>query len=94
MQQHGEVEDPEQIATRSANLIRSLADHPQSHVLQHRQHIGEVNGLGAMEQLEPYPTIILLLLRAVEQHAQRLGFAQVIKRHDVGHGRASSTSSL
>ena len=39
VQQHGEVEDPEQIAPRCANLIRGLADHPQSHVLQHRQHV-------------------------------------------------------
>ncbi len=88
MQQHGEVEDPEQFTRWSAHLIGSLANDTQPHVLQHRQHVGEVDRFGAVEQLEAYPAIVLLFLSAVEQHAEWLGFAQIVQRHDVGHGRA------
>ncbi len=86
MQQHGEVEDPEDVARRGAHLIRGFADDPQPHVFQHGQDVGEVDGFGAVEQLEADPAIVLLLLGTVEQHAKRIGLAQVVQLHDVGHG--------
>ncbi|MNG72860.1 hypothetical protein D3C79_312940 [compost metagenome] len=87
-QQHGEVEDPEDLATRGAHLIGRLTDDAQPHVFQHGQDVGEVDGFGAVEQLETHPAIVLFFLGTVEQHAQRLGFTQAIEGHDVGHGRA------
>ena len=76
---------PKTPGARGDELVGLLVDHPQPHVLEHRQDVGQGNGVVLAGQLQAQEAQAVLE-RAVERHGE-IGLAarQLVDPIDVGH---------
>ncbi len=79
---------PEALAARGDELVGLLLDDAQAHVLEHRQDVGQGDGVVLARQLEAQHAPGMLE-RAIQRHGQ-IGLAprQLLEPVDVGHGLA------